>query len=187
MDQRALVERARGGDHDAFAALVRDAAGRLDGAARLMLRDPELARDAVQDALIRAWRDLSGLRDLDRFDAWLYRLTMNACLDIARRRRRRAIEVELPALEIAAEMDIARTIADRALLDHALGRLDPAWRAVIVLHFYVGLPLTEVAEVLGIPIGTAKSRLHRALLAMRTAEGVPATTDRALADGGQVR
>ena len=87
MDQRALVERARRGDHDAFAALVDPALARLDAAARLILRDPELARDAVQEALIRAWRDLPGLRDPDRFDAWLHRLTVNACLDLVRRRR----------------------------------------------------------------------------------------------------
>ena len=93
VDQRGLVERARGGDHDAFTVLARDSATRLERAARLILRDPELARDAVQEALIRAWRDLRGLRDPERFDAWLHRLTVNACLDIARRRRRRVIEV----------------------------------------------------------------------------------------------
>jgi RNA polymerase sigma-70 factor (ECF subfamily) len=72
VDQRGLVERARRGDHDAFAALVDLTIARLDTAARLFLRDPELARDAVQEALIRAWRDLPGLRDPDRFDAWLH-------------------------------------------------------------------------------------------------------------------
>ena len=94
MDQRALVERA-GGDHDAFAALVGAALARLDAAARLILRDAELARDAVQEAMVRAWRDLPGLRDPDRFDAWLHRLTVHACIDAARHRRRRVIEVEL--------------------------------------------------------------------------------------------
>ena len=74
MDQRGIVERARRGDHDAFASLVDVHLARLDAAARLILRDPELARDAVQEALIRAWRDLPGLRDPDRFDAWLHRL-----------------------------------------------------------------------------------------------------------------
>ena len=82
VDQRQLVDRARRGDHDAFAQLVHASVARLETAARLILRDPELARDAVQDALFRAWRDLPGLRDPDRFDAWLHRLTVNACLDL---------------------------------------------------------------------------------------------------------
>ena len=99
MDQRVLVERARQGDHDAFAKLVDPSLARLDAAARLILRDAELARDAVQETLIRAWRDLPGLRDPERFDAWIHRLTVNACLDLARRRRRRPIEVELNPID----------------------------------------------------------------------------------------
>ena len=104
MDQRGLVERAGGGDHDAFEELVYHAVARLDAAARLILRDSELARDAVQDALMRAWRDLPGLRDPERFDAWLHRLTVNASLDLIRRRRRRVIEVELTPIH---DQDIA--------------------------------------------------------------------------------
>ncbi|HEY8237935.1 MAG TPA: sigma factor, partial [Candidatus Limnocylindrales bacterium] len=98
MDKRALVERAGRGDHDAFAVLATAASARLDAAARLILRDPELARDAVQNTLVRAWRDLPGLRDPDRFDAWLHRLLVNASLDEARRRRRRPIEVEIKTI-----------------------------------------------------------------------------------------
>jgi RNA polymerase sigma factor (sigma-70 family) len=165
--QRALVERASEGDHEAFATLVRGAIARLDAAARLILRDPELARDAVQDALMRAWRDLPGLRDPDRFDAWLHRLTVHACLDLVRRRRRRAFEVELRSLDGPRIHDMQSDVADRDLLDRALRRLDPEQRAVVVVHYFLGVPLSETATALGIPVGTAKSRLNRSLSAMR--------------------
>ena len=167
MDQRGLVEQARGGEHDAFTALVDLTIARLDSAARLILRDPELARDAVQEAYIRAWRELPGLRDPDRFDAWLHRIIVNACLDLTRRRRRRVIEVDLEPIDAAAPSDIAGDVADRDLLDGALRRLDPGHRAVVVLHFYLGMPLPDVAAAIGIPVGTARSRLHYSLVAMR--------------------
>jgi RNA polymerase sigma-70 factor, ECF subfamily len=186
VDQRDLVERAREGDHDAFAELVDARLARLDAAARLILRDPELARDAVQEALIRAWRDLPGLRDPDRFDGWLQKLTVNACLDLLRRRRRRAIEVELSPIEPASTSDFTGALADRDLVDQALRRLDPGHRAVVALHYLLGMPLPEVAAALEIPLGTAKSRLHYSLATMRagaTPEASPGTRPVA---GGQV-
>jgi RNA polymerase sigma-70 factor (ECF subfamily) len=167
VEQRDLVERAKRGDHDAFEALAGPQLSRLDAAARLILRDPELAHDAVQDGFIRAWRNLSALRDPDRFDAWLRRLVVNACLDIARRRRRRAFEVDLSPLDAAFHGDIAGGVADRDQLDQALRRLEPEWRAIVVMHYFLGMPLPDVAQTLGIPLGTAKSRLHRALGLMR--------------------
>jgi RNA polymerase sigma-70 factor, ECF subfamily len=180
VDQRGTVERARRGDHDAFASLVDLHLARLDAAARLILRDPELARDAVQESLIRAWRDLPGLRDPDRFDAWLHRLTVNACLDLVRRRKRRVIEVELTPIDQPATHDVAGALADRQLLDQALAGLAPSHRAVVALHYLLGMPLPEVAASLQIPLGTAKSRLHYALAAMRISvtaepEATPAT------------
>jgi RNA polymerase sigma-70 factor, ECF subfamily len=185
MDQRAFVERAQRGDHDAFRVLIERAAGRLDGAARLILRDGELARDAVQEALFRAWRDLPGLRDPDRFDAWLHRLTVRVCLEAVRRRRRRPIEIELTPMAGPAIGDAAQLVASRELLDDALRRLTPEWRAVIVLHYYLGMPLPDVAGALGVPIGTVKSRLHRSLGVMRetitSGEAAGATTS----SGGQ--
>jgi RNA polymerase sigma-70 factor (ECF subfamily) len=186
VDQRELIERARRGDHDAFASLVDAHLARLDAAARLILRDGELARDAVQEALIRAWRDLPGLRDPDRFDAWLHRLTVNACLDLLRRRKRRVIEVDLMPIDSPATPDVAGSLADRQLLDQALARLDPGHRAVVAMHYLLGMPLPDVARALGIPVGTAKSRLHYALAAMRATVTTEAGTAPASVTGGQL-
>ena len=167
MDKRALVERAGRGDHDAFAVLATAAAARLDAAARLILRDPELARDAVQNTLVRAWRDLPGLRDPDRFDAWLHRLLVNASLDEVRRRRRRSIEVEIKAIDEPAGSDSAGRLADRDMVERALVRLDPEHRSLVVLHYYLGYPLPEAATLVGISLPAAKSRLHRAMQGLR--------------------
>jgi RNA polymerase sigma-70 factor, ECF subfamily len=162
-----LVERAREGDRDAFGTLIRAAATRLDAAARLILRDRELARDAVQEALIRAWRDLPGLRDPDRFDAWLYRLLANSAIEETRRRRRRVIEVAVDGIDVPGPEDDLRLLADRDALDRALARLLPEQRALVVLHYYLGLPLPEAATAMGISLGAAKSRLHRSIGALR--------------------
>jgi RNA polymerase sigma-70 factor (ECF subfamily) len=185
VDQRGLIERARRGDHDAFAELVDGALRRLDAAARLILRDPDLAQDAVQESLIRAWRDLPGLRDPDRFDAWLYRLTVNACLDLVRRRRRRPIEVQLSPIDSLNVPDHSHAYDERERLDEALRHLDPGHRAVVALHYLLGMPLPEVAASLGIPYGTAKSRLHYALTAMRMGAQVGAYQAAASIPGGQ--
>ncbi len=168
MNQRLLVERAGEGDHDAFSELVLGGAiARLDAAARLILRDHELARDAVQETLVHAWRDLPGLRDPDRFNAWIHRILVRSCLEILRRRRRRVIEVELTPTADVPVRDPGSEIVDRDQVERALRRLDPGWRAIVVAHYFLGLPLPEVATMLGIPLGTAKSRLHRSLAAMR--------------------
>ena len=186
MDQQALIERAQRGDHDAFAALIDPALARLDAAARLIIRDRELARDAVQEALIRAWRDVRVLRDPERFDAWLYRLTVHACLDQVRRRRRRVIEVTIDTVQLAGASDLSGEIASRELVDQALAMLDPGHRAVVALHFLLGLPLREVADVLGIPLGTAKSRLHYALHTLRAGGRPAADSAGPVLSGGQL-
>jgi RNA polymerase sigma-70 factor, ECF subfamily len=171
VSQRELVERAGRGDHDAFALLLHGSIGRLEAVARLVLRDEDLARDAVQDAFIRAWRDLPGLRDPDRFDAWIHRLTVNACLDVARRRRRRPVEVELTPISPVYTADASIAIAERDQLERGFLHLSTEHRAVLVLHYYVGMPMPALASTLGIPLGTAQSRLGRALVALRAAIG----------------
>jgi len=167
--QRDLVDRARKGDHDAFAELAGAAISRLDATAWLILRDPEPAKDAVQNTLVRAWRDLPTLRDPDLFDAWLHRMLVRACIDEARRLRRHRVDVELTILHAPAIAGIESAIADRDQLERGFRRLEPDARALIVMHHYLDLPLPEVARTLGIPIGTAKSRLNRALQVMRAA------------------
>lgn len=167
--QQELVERARRGDHDAFTALAGAAIFRLDAVARLILRDPDQAKDAVQETLVRAWRDLPTLRSPDRFDAWLHRLLVRACIDEARRLRRHRVDLELSNIHAPAVADGVSVTHDRDQLSRGFSRLEPEARAVIVLHHYLDLPLPEVAVALGIPLGTAKSRLHRALGSMRAA------------------
>ena len=181
--QRDLVERARRGEHDAFAELAGAAISRLDSAAWLILRDPEQAADAVQNALVRAWRDLPTLRDPDRFDAWLNRLVVRACIDEARRLRRHVVDVELTPLIALANHGVESNVADRDQLERGFLRLEPEMRAVIVLHHYLDLPLPAVAASLGIPVGTAKSRLHRARGLMRAALEADARLDRELVEG----
>ena len=168
--QRDLAQRARQGDHDAFSELAAASIGRLFSVASLILRDWDRAQDAVQEALVQAWRDIRGLRDPDRFDAWLHRLVVRACYRQARGDRRRTV-VELRVITKAEQVVASPelSIADRDRLDRGFARLDFDQRAVLVLHHYVGLPLTEVADVLSIPTGTAKSRLNRAVAAMRAA------------------
>ena len=166
--QTELVDRARHGDREAFGVLAGGAVDRLYAIARLLLRDTELAEDATQEALVRAWRDLPSLRDAERFDAWLYRLIVRACTDVGRHRRRWRAEIAVLSTE-PAEPDGASERADRDQLERGLRRLNGAQRAILILHFYVGLSPSEAADALEIPVGTAKSRLHYAIEALRAA------------------
>ena len=171
--QRELVERAILGDHDAFSVLARASIGRLYAVATLILRDSDRAQDAVQEALVSAWRDVRAIRDPDAWDAWLHRLTVRACYRAARKERRRDL-VELhvmPDQEPTEPADMSMRLAERDRLERELGRLPIDQRAVMVLHFYFDLPLTEAALILDIPVGTAKSRLHRGLTTLRGSIG----------------
>ncbi len=166
--RRELVEAAGRGDHEAFEILATSAADRLHAVARLILRDSALAEDAVQEALVNAWQQLPSLRDPDRFDAWLYRLVVNACADQGRQLRRRSQQVRLLSLDVPISDDTG-DVADREQLERGFNRLKPDQRAVVVLHFYSGFSAAEIAPILGIPVGTARSRLHYATEAMRAA------------------
>lgn len=168
--QVELVERARSGDHEAFSELARASFGRLFGVAKLILRDPDRAQDAVQEALVLAWKHVRAIRDPEAWDAWLYRLTVRACYRLARTAKRRDVaELHVEVEDRPSVHDFAGTVAERDRLGRELGRLPVDQRAVMVLHFYLDLPLTEAADILDIPVGTAKSRLHRGLSTLRMA------------------
>jgi RNA polymerase sigma-70 factor, ECF subfamily len=166
---RELVERARDGDREAFVDLIRPRGNGLFAIAQRVLRDVDRAEDAVQDALVIAWRDLKGLRDPDRFDAWLRRLCVNVCIAQATRERRRTASLRVLPLEGPAGPDELLVVADRDLLERGFRRLPPDERAILVMHHFLGYSPAEIAETLGIPPGTARSRLHRAHRAMRAA------------------
>jgi len=167
--QRDLVVRARDGDLDAYSQLVRASFPRLYGVANLILRDADRAQDAVQDALVLAWRHVRSLRDPEAWDAWLRRLTVRACYKVARKERRRTEFEQHVTLDAgsAAVRDVSADVAERDWVVGELGNVDIEQRAVIVLHYYLDLPVREVAEILDIPYGTAASRLHRGLEALR--------------------
>ena len=164
-----LVVRARDGDREAFAELVQVTSDRMYAIATRILRDTELAEDALQSALLTAWRQLPTLRDPDRFDAWVRRLLVHACYAEARRQRSWAANVRVLPVDGPATPDAYLSVADRDELEQAFRRLPFDQRVVFVYHHYVGLPLVEIAETLGIPAGTARSRLHYASRTLRAA------------------
>ena len=178
---RDLVEAARDGDREAYADLIRVRGDRLFAIAQRILRDVDRTEDAVQDALVIAWRDLPGLRDPDRFDAWLRRLLVRSCIAEAQRERRLMVTMRVLPTDLASSTDDYLTVVDRDELDRGFRRLSPEQRAILVLRHFVGLETAEIAETIGIPVGTVRSRLHHAHRAMRAALEADA---RAIAIGG---
>jgi RNA polymerase sigma factor (sigma-70 family) len=165
---RELVIRARGGDRDAFSELVARSIGRLTAVARMILRDEYAAQDAVQEACIEAWRSIPGLRDPDRFDAWLRRVLMRACFTAIRRKRRVfTVEAQLTPADEPAIAGLEGRLDVHDQLERGLARLTPELRAVVVLVYYLDLPYAQAAEAMGVPVGTMKSRLNRATQALR--------------------
>lgn len=174
--QRALVELAMGGDEEAFAGLARATGDRLLAIAYRILRDLGRAEDAVQQTLIIAWRELPALREPERFDAWIHRLLVHACYAEAGRARRWAAQIRVLPIGEPAAPDTLVTVANRDQLERGFRRLPQEQRAVFVFHHYLGLTQTEIADHLGIPLGTVKSRLHYATASLRAALTADART-----------
>jgi len=164
-----VVERAQRGDHAAFETLAAAAINRLYAIATRVLRDPSAAEDAVQECLIRAWRDARALRDPSRWDAWLYRLLLNACRDEQRRRGRRPIAISIEPIELAGEFTGLTAVEGRDELERGFRRLTVEHRMALAMHVYLGLRPAEIARTLGIPEGTVASRIHYASRALRSA------------------
>jgi RNA polymerase sigma factor (sigma-70 family) len=162
------VIQAQAGDHAAFEALAHSVARRLFGTAILIIRDRDGANDAVQETLIEAWRNLPQLRDPEAFDGWLNRILVRSCYRAIKARQRRRIEVEITEVN-AVTSSLENRVGAIDQLDRALRRLTVEQRAVLVLHHRLGLQLDETSVALGIPVGTVKSRLNRATIALRAA------------------
>lgn len=179
MTDERLVERARNGDRGAYEALARASSRRLFVIAHRILRDIDAAEDAVQQTLVAIWKELPRLRDDRKFDAWTYRLVTRAAVREAKRARR-GRELATIGPRDTTTGDASERIADRDTLEQAFRRLSPEGRAVVVLRYYLDLPVGEISEVLGIPYGTVGSRLHRALRDLRSAVNVDAVAERPL-------
>lgn len=167
--ERRLVELAMHGDEEAFDTLIGRIGDGLHSVARRILRDTTLAEDATQQALLDLWRNLPRLRDPERFEAWAYRLLVNACHAESRRERRHRGNLRLLPQDEPMVPDPASQIANLEQLDRAFLRLSVEHRTVVVLVHYTGMTPTEAAEAMGTPVGTARSRLHYALQALRSA------------------
>ena len=174
---RDLVERAQRADREAFAVLVHQVSDSLYAVAYRILRDTGLAEDALQNALVLAWRRLPKLREPDRFEAWIHRILVHACYDESQRTRSWRASVTALPIDLPGSYDGTSTVADRDELERAFRHLTIEQRAVFVLHHYLGLPLVEIADLVGVPAGTARSRLHYATAGLRTALSAVAEPD----------
>jgi RNA polymerase sigma-70 factor (ECF subfamily) len=164
-----IVARAQRGDEEAFGLIVDTSGGRLHAVAHRILRDIDLAEDATQQALLDIWRDLPNLRDPARFDAWSYRLLVRACYAEGRRSRRATPNLHLLPADEPTEAEGASVVANRDQLERGFRRLSIDHRTVVVLHHYLALTVDEIAETLGVPPGTVRSRLHHAMRGLRAA------------------
>jgi len=161
-----LVVRAQQGDQRAFEALTVASHPRLFRVAYGILRNPASAEDATQQACIDIWRYLRRLRDPARFEAWSYRLVVNACYDEAKRSSRAATSGEMTPAHEPVSRDQYGAVIDRDQLSRGFAQLSVEHRAVIVMRYLLDLPVEDTAEALGVPAGTVASRLNRALKAL---------------------
>ena len=164
-----LVIRAQRGDEEAFASLALAVGNRLHAVSHRILRDIDLAEDATQQALLAIWRDLPTLRDPANFDAWSYRLLVRACYAEGRRTRHWAPNLRILPVDEPEAADRLSSVVDRDQLERGFRRLSIDHRSVVVLHHYLDLSVEAVAEVLGVPVGTVRSRLHHAMRGLRAA------------------
>jgi RNA polymerase sigma-70 factor, ECF subfamily len=164
-----IVTRAQRGDEEAFGDLIDAVGGRLHAVAHRILRDTDLAEDATQQALLDIWRDLPDLRDPARFDAWSYRLLVRACYAEGRRTRQATPNLRLMPTDESTAGEGLSEVVDRDQLERGFRRLSVEHRAVVVLHHYLDWPLEQIAETLGVPPGTVRSRLHHAMRGLRAA------------------
>ncbi len=163
-----LVKLAQTGDRAAFTTLATGLYDRLHRTAENILSDAHLAEDATQSTLLAMWRNLPSLRDPSRFEAWSFRTLVRTCY-AQRRGMVRWVPNLLGEVPDRAMPDGLGTVADRDQLERGFRRLSVDQRAVVVLRYYLDLSLEQVAEVLDVPVGTAHSRLHRALRSLRAA------------------
>ena len=176
----ALVEAARSGDEEAFASIARGSADRLFVVAHRILRDVARAEDAVQQTLVLAWRDLPALRETERFEAWLHRILVNACYAEANRASKWSANVVALPIDGPATPDTTQDVVTRDALDRGFRRLTSEQRAAFVLHHYLGWSVAEIAENLGVPAQTIKSRIRYATSTLRaTLEADARTTSTA--------
>jgi RNA polymerase sigma-70 factor (ECF subfamily) len=166
---RTIVEAARSGDEEAFASIARGLADRLFVVAHRILRDVGRAEDAVQQALVTAWRELPALRETERFEAWLHRILVHACYAEAKRASKWSANIVALPIDGPATPDTTEDIITRDALDRGFRRLPPEQRAAFVLHHYLGWSVPEIAENLGVPPETIKSRLRYATSTLRAA------------------
>jgi RNA polymerase sigma-70 factor (ECF subfamily) len=181
--ERELVERAQHGDEEAFDLLVGRTGDQLFGLAYHILRDPQAAEDAVQQALVDIWQQLPRLRDPASFTAWSHKIVVRAAYAESSRRRRWVV---MPAREpgpSAIARDPAGGIADRDQLDRGFRRLSIDHRVVVALKYFADRSDDQIADILDIPVGTVRSRLFASMRQLRAeldadARGVRAPGDR---------